>query len=210
MATLGYADLPLPGGGDTPTVPAHLADLAEAIDPHLWQHVTDQADRDTKLSAAPARTVAVAANGTTWIKTSSGATWATVWEPLAAWQPLTLASGFEAGQTLPEGRIDRGQVHLRGRIQRSDGQLIASFFGVKLGSVPTSFIPEQLASWAGGASTTGDAVVGLARMEVFSPDQDANSLGARGSLIAYSQDGSVAGGTAGLMWVDISGSYWLD
>ena len=44
MATIGYAGLPIPGGGDSPTTPGHLADLAEAIDPHLWQHVTNLAD----------------------------------------------------------------------------------------------------------------------------------------------------------------------
>ncbi|MFI5685913.1 hypothetical protein [Streptomyces sp. NPDC051636] len=211
MATIGYANLPVPGGGDGPTMPGHLADLAEAIDPHLWQHANDQADRDSKYSTAPAQTVVVALDGTTWVKVSSDTnTWITVWEPLADWQPLTLVSGFEAGQTTPEGRIDRGKVHLRGRIQRTDSGLIAAS-GVKLATVPTAFIPQQISSFAGGASLTGDAMTGVGRVEVFSPDQDANALGGRGSLIWYSQDGSqVSGGTAGVSWVDISGSYWLD
>lgn len=210
MATFGYADLPVPGGGDGPTVPGHLADLAEAIDPHLWQHVTNLADRNSLLPAAPAQTVAVALDGTTWIKTSSVAnTWVTIWEPVAAWQALTLSSGYEAGQTDPEGRIDRGKVYLRGRIQRTDGSLIATA-GVKLATVPTSMIPTQISSFAGGASLTGDAMTGVGRVEIFSPDQDANALGARGSIIWYSQDGIQDAGTGGVFWVDISGSYWLD
>ncbi|MFF4040557.1 hypothetical protein [Streptomyces sp. NPDC001816] len=210
MATIGYAALPIPGGGDSPTTPAHLAELAEAIDPHLWQHVTNLADRDARLSDAPAQTVAVGPDGTTWVKVSGTTnTWATIWEPFEDWQPLTLASGFEAGQTLPECRIDRGKAHLRGRIQRTDGQLISAN-GVKLGSVPTDFIPQQISSFTGGASLTGDAMTGVCRIEVFSPDQDANSLGGRGSIIVYSQDGMQDSGTAGLMWVDISGYYWLD
>jgi hypothetical protein len=210
LATIGYADLPVPGGGDGPTVPGHLADLATAIDPHLWQHANDQADRDTKYSTAPAQTVVVALDGTTWVKVSSSTnTWITVWEPLADWQPLTLASGYEAGQTTPEGRIDRGQVHLRGRIQRTDSGLITSA-GVKIGDVPTAFFPAQLASFDGGASLTGDALTAVGRVEVFSHDQDANAFGAAGSIIWYSQDGTQDGGTPGVAWVDISGSYWLD
>ncbi|GAB2732832.1 hypothetical protein [Streptomyces bullii] len=210
MATIGYAQLPIPGGGDSPTTPGHLAELAAAIDPHLWQHVTNLADRDTRLSEAPVQTVALAPDGTTWVKISATTnTWVTHWEPLQAWQPLTLAAGYESGQTLAEGRIDRGQVHLRGTIQRTDGQLISAN-GVKLATVPTAMIPKQIARCAAPASMTGDAMTGTCRLEVYSPDQDANSLGGRGSVIAWSQDGQQDGGTPGLMWIDISGSYWLD
>lgn len=209
MATIGYAELPIPGGGDGPTVPGHLAELAEAIDPHLWQHVTDLADRNTRLSAAPVWTVAVAANGTTWVKTSTDNVWATLWEPLQDWQSLTLATGYEAGQTLPEGRIHNGQVHLRGTIQRIDGQLISAN-GTKLATVPTAMIPAQIARYAAPSSMTGDAMVGACRMEVYSPDQDGNAIGSRGSVVVWSQDGEQDEGTAGLAWVDISGTYWLD
>lgn len=210
MATIGYAELPVPGGGDSPTTPGHLAELAEAIDPHLWIPVTNLADRDARLSDAPTRTVALAADGTTWVKISDSAnTWVTHWEPLQAWQPITLAAGFEAGQTLPEARIDRGEVHLRGTIQRTDGQLISAN-GVKLATVPNAMIPDQIARYAAPSSMTGDAMVGTCRLEVYSPDQDSNSLGGRGSVIAWSQDGEQDAGTPGLMWVDISGSYWLD
>lgn len=211
MATIGNAALPIPAGGDSPTTPAHLAELAEAIDPHLWQHVTNVADRDSRLSGTPIQTVALAPDGTTWIKLSSSTnTWATIWEPLAAWTAITLASGYEAGQTLPEYRIYNGQVHLRGTIQRTDGAVIP-VSGVKLASVPTAAFPAQLARLNGGASLTGDAMTGVGRVEVFSHDQDSNSLGAAGSVVWYSQDGSqVSGGTPGVFWADISGYYWLD
>ncbi|MFJ8049316.1 hypothetical protein [Streptomyces luteogriseus] len=210
MATIGNAELPIPGGGDSPTTPGHLAELAEAIDPHLWQHVTNLADRNARLSEAPLQTVAVAPDGTTWVKISATTnTWATLYEPLPAWQPLTLAAGYEAGQTLPEGRLYNGQVHLRGTIQRTDAQLISAN-GTKLATVPNAMIPEQLARYAAPSSMTGDAMVGACRMEVYSPDQDANAIGGRGSVVVWSQDGEQDEGTPGLAWVDISGSYWLD
>lgn len=211
MATIGYANLPIPAGGDSPTTPAHLAELAQAIDPHLWQPVNNLADRDARLSGAPVQTVALAPDGTTWVKISATTnTWVTHWEPLQSWQAITLASGYEGGQTDPECRIDRGQVYLRGTIQRTDGAVIATS-GVKLGSVPTACIPAQIARLTSGASLTGDAMTGVGRTEVFSHDQDANSFGPAGSIIWYSQDGTqVSGGTPGVFWVDISGSYWLD
>lgn len=204
MATIGYANLPVPGGGDGPTVPGHLADLAETIDPHLRHNAEDLAERTTLYADAPAMTLVTAADGTMWLKISSVSdTWVTIWEPLMDWQPVTLASGFEAGQTDPEVRIDRGRVYLRGRIQRTDTTDIATG-GVKLGTVPTDCIPDRLASWAGGASLGGDPITGVGRCEVFSPDQNGNALGNEGSLIWYSQDAT------GVDWVDISGSYWLD
>lgn len=211
MATFGYAELPVPGGGDGPTMPGHLADLAEAIDPHLWQHVTNVADRDSELSGAPAQTVAVATNGTVWVKISSVAnSWVTVWEPLPAWQPISLASGYGAGETTPEIRItNNGHVFTRGRILRTSGALLP-VAGVKLGTVPSAAIPDQLACWTGASSLTGDAMVGAGRVEVFSEDQDGNALGGQGSLVWYSQDGMQDGGAAGVYWADISGDYWLD
>ncbi|MGV4890420.1 hypothetical protein ACSR0Z_28150 [Streptomyces viridosporus] len=210
MATIGYAALPVPGGGDSPTTPGHLADLAAAIDPRLWQHVTNLADRDTRLSGAPARTVAVASNGTTWVKTSSSTnTWITIWEPLPAWQPITLASGYVAGETTPQLRIWQGRVWTRGRIARADGTLLPAA-GVRLGSVPNAAIPAQLGAWAGTSSLTGDAMTGTGRVEVFSADQNGNALGNQGSLVWYSQDGMQDGGTPGVFWADISGFYWLD
>lgn len=211
MATIGYANLPIPAGGDSPTTPGHLAELAQAIDPLLWQPVTNQADRDARLSGAPAGTVAKATDATTWIKMATDTnTWVTFWEPLKAWQALTLASGYEAGQTDPEYRIEGSKVHLRGTIQRTDGAVLP-VSGVKIASVPSTAYPAQIARLSGTASLTGDAMTATGRVEVFSHDQDSNSLGGAGSVIWYSQDGSqVTGGTPGVFWADISGYYWLD
>lgn len=204
MATVGRALLPVPGGGDAPAGPGALAAFGLAVDPHLVQHVVDKAARDAQYGDAPLHTLVSAENGSLWIKTSATSnTWAAIYEPLPAWRPITLASGYEAGQTDPEVRIVGGRVHLRGRIEKVDGTVI-SINGVKLGTVPDDCIPAQIASWDGGQSLTGDPATAVGRMEAFSPDQDSNSLGGRGSLIWYTQDGT------GTPWVDISGSYWLD
>lgn len=204
MATIGRAQLPIPGGGDAPVGPGALAELALAIDPHLVQHVADKAERDAEYDDAPLHTIVSAANGSLWLKTSASTnTWAVIYEPVAAWRPITLASGFTAGQTTPEIRIDRDRAYLRGRIEKTDGTVIP-IGGTKLATVPSDCIPEQLSSWAGGQSITGDPMTAVGRLEVFSPDQDSNAFGGRGSLIWYSQDGT------GTPWVDLSGSYWLD
>ncbi|MFF7290660.1 hypothetical protein [Streptomyces griseorubiginosus] len=210
MATIGYAELPIPGGGDSPTTPGHLAALAAAIDPLLWQPVTNLADRNTRLAGAPQRTVAVAPDGTTWVKTSSSTNaWVTIWEPVQAWQTLTLASGYTAGETIPKVRIDRGKAYLRGRIALTSGALIPTS-GVKIASVPTAAIPTELVCRAVGCSLSGDALVGAGRLEVYSPDQDGNAAGGRGSIVWFSQDGGQDGGTPGVTWVDIGCSYWID
>lgn len=204
MATVGRAQLPIPGGGDAPVGPGALAAFGLAVDPHLVQHVVDKAERDAQYDDAPLHTLVSAENGSLWVKTSATAnTWAVIYEPPADWRPLALPSGYEAGQTTPEARIDRGQVHLRGRVEKSDGTVIP-ISGVKIATLPDDCIPQQISSFAGGASITGDPMTGVGRVEVFSHDQDSNSLGAAGSVIWYSQDGT------GVTWVDISGSYWLD
>lgn len=204
MATVGRAQLPIPGGGDAPVGPGALAELALAIDPHLLQHVADKAERDAEYDDAPLHTAVTADDGSLWIKTSASTnTWATLYEPLQDWRPLSLAAGYTAGQTTPEVRIERGMAHLRGRIEKSDGTVIATA-GVKVATVPDDCIPAQIASFDGGASLTGDPVTAVGRVEVFSPDQDSNALGGRGSVVWYSQDGT------GTPWIDISGSYWLD
>ncbi|WP_031095471.1 hypothetical protein [Streptomyces sp. NRRL S-15] len=203
MATIGYAQLPVPGGGDAPTWPAALAELATAIDPHLWQHVTNKAQRDTLYSGAPVNTAVLAANGSVWVKTSATAnTWATVWEPLEAWRAVTPASGYQGGEFAPVCRIDRGRVHLRGRLTRVDGTVFPTS-GVKIGSVPADCKPAAYGSWAGGASLSGDPAVGVGRLEVLGL-QSSTSLGGVGDIIWYSQDGT------GVPWVDLSGYYWLD
>ncbi|MGQ4514211.1 hypothetical protein [Streptomyces sp. DW26H14] len=202
MATIGYANLPVPAGGDGPAVPAAVAELATALDPHLVQHVTDQADRDNTLADAPVSTLAIAADGSAWSKTSTGNTWFTLAEPLPAWVPLSLASGMEADQDAPECRIlGTGQVFLRGNVRKTDGSLLP-VAGVQVATVPDEAIPEQLGRIAGGASLTGDASIGVGRVEVLGRNTGVSA--GPGGVMWYSQDGS------GVTWCDLSGSYWLD
>ncbi|MEW1867052.1 hypothetical protein AB0420_02440 [Streptomyces caelestis] len=204
MATIGYAELPVPGGGDAPVGPAALAALAEAVDPHLPQHVADRAERDEQYAAAPLHTLVSAEDGSLWIKTSDDAnTWATIHEPLQAWRPITLASGYTAGEFRPEARREGNRVHLRGRIQRTDGANVPPA-GVKVGDVPSDCRPATYGMWGGGASLTGDPITGVGRVEVLGT-ASSTSLGGAGSIVWFSQDG-----TTGVPWIDISGSYWTD
>lgn len=207
MPTIGYEELPVPAGGDGPDVPAALAALATAIDPRLVHDVTNLADRNSRFSTAPQHTLAVAADGTMWLKTDSGSnTWATIWEPLPSWQSVTPATGYEHGAYPAQARLVGTQVFLRGRLQRIDGTVIPND-GVKIGDVPTAMIPqEQIGSMAAQSSLTGDVVIGVGKLEVLDVDT-ANALGAPGSILYWSQDGTTAGGTP---WVNISGSYWID
>ncbi|MFJ8883598.1 hypothetical protein ACIRJR_09310 [Streptomyces sp. NPDC102402] len=203
MATIGYAQLPVPGGGDAPTWPAALAELATAIDPHLWQHVTNKAQRDSLYAGAPVGTAVTAANGSLWIKTvTAGNTWATIYEPVEAWRAVTPASGYQGGEFAPLVRRIGMQVHLQGRLQRVDGTVFP-ISGIKIGSVPADCKPAKYGQWAGGASLTGDAAIGVGRMEVLGL-ASSTSVGVAGDIIWYSQDGT------GVPWVDLSGSYWLD
>lgn len=207
MATIGYADLPVPAGGDGPQIPSALADLAAAVDPHLVQHVTNLADRNTTLSGAPQHTVAIANDGTTWVKTDSGSnTWITVWEPLPAWTDITLASGYQEDTYTPQVRRIGQQVWLRGRIARTDGAVIPNQ-GIRIGSVPTDCIPQgQIGAWAATCSLAGSVVIGVGKMEVLDVDT-ASALGPPGSILWWTQDGPTEAGTP---WVNISGSYWID
>ncbi|MFG3140752.1 hypothetical protein ACGFZA_31675 [Streptomyces sp. NPDC048211] len=209
MAALGYASLPVPDGGDAPVGPAAMAALANAVDPHLIQHVANQAERDTTFAAAPLHTLVTAEDGSLWIKTSAadGNVWATIYQPLPAWRPITLASGYQSGEFTPQARVIGRQVSLRGRIQRADGTTFA-MAGVKVGDVPDDCRPALFGSFAGGASLQGDPMTGVGRFEVLG-DASASSLGGSGSLIWYSQDGTQESG-GGVAWIDISGSYWLD
>lgn len=205
MATIGYAGLPIPAGGDSPTVPADVAELAEALDPHLVQHAANQADRDSTYADAPATTLVIAANGTTWIKTSSGPTWATVYEPLQAWQNLiTLNTGLEEGAVDLGIRLkDTKHVYLKGRIQRTDAQNLQDANAVNLGSVPSELIPAALRTWAGTCSMGGTTTDGAGRLEVLG-DNTSSAYGDPGDILWWYQ------GTDGTAWVDISGDYWLD
>lgn len=195
MATIGYANLPVPDGGDAPVGPGALAELATVIDPHLIQHVANLAERDSVYATAPLHTAVSAEDGSLWLKTSAVAnTWATIYEPLPAWQNLTLESGLivSGGQT-PQYRIVGQRAHVRGRIERFTGAVLDGSSGMSLAAVPEEAQPaESPAFWAGGQSLTGDPVTAVCRMEAVT------------TYKFYSQDG------AGADWVDISGSYWLD
>lgn len=193
MATIGRANLPIPDGADAPVGPGAFADLAAALDPRVIHHVTNQAQRDTDFADAPQRTVVVAANGTTWVKTSGTAnTWATLYEPVPAWKTLTLWAGLMTyGGYTPQYRVYQGRVWMRGRVQRADGnQWVGD--GPTIAATPPEAVPARLGVWAGTHSLTGDPAIGTCRIESGT------------SIVWYSQDGS------GAYWVDISGSYWLD
>ncbi|MET9158297.1 hypothetical protein ABZX56_11265 [Streptomyces parvulus] len=200
MAEFGYAQLPVPGGGDAPTTPGHLADLASAIDPHLVQFVADQAERDSLYSEAPAHTVVSALDGTFWKKTSSSANeWATLWEPLPAFRPIELASGIgQSSENAPAIRLQGKKASLQGAVLKTDG---TNFFGdaIKLGEVPDDCIPEQLRRFAGTCSLAGDTTDTACRVEVTG-----KTNATPGDIIVYYQV------TAGTPWIDISGEYWLD
>lgn len=203
MATVGNAELPVPGGGDAPVGPGALAALAAAIDPHLIQHVADQAERDAEYAAAPLHTLVSAENGSLWIKTSATAnTWATIHEPEPAWRPVTPAAGYSADVYTPQVRRIGNEVHLRGRIVRTDGTVFP-LSGVKIADVPSDAIPAVYGSFSGTASLVGDPTIGVGRIEVIGALQS-NSFGSAGSVVWFSQDGT------GVTWVDISGIYWLD
>lgn len=203
MATIGYADLPIPAGGDAPVGPGALADLATAIDPHLVQHVATLAERDEDYASAPLHTLVSAENGSLWLKTSGVAnTWATISEPLPAWRTVTPAAGYQAGEFTPQIRLIGKRVHMRGRLVRTDGGVFP-LAGVKIGDVPSDCRPGIYGAFAGTASITGDPSIGAGRIEVLGAGSS-SSLGGTGSIVWFSQDGS------GVPWVDISGSYWID
>ncbi|WP_326764345.1 hypothetical protein OG978_06920 [Streptomyces sp. NBC_01591] len=206
MATIGYAGLPVPEGGDAPVGPGALADLATVIDSHLWQHVADLAERNSVYAGAPVHTVVTAENGSVWVKTNSAAnTWATVWEPTPAWRTLPLASGFQAGQNTPQIRLIGTRVHMRGRIIRTDGGLIVGTNGIQVATVPADCKPQHVATSTAFFSMSGDPLVGAGRVEAWSDDETVPR-----ALTFWSQDGAQDGGTVGTPWIDISGSYWID
>jgi hypothetical protein len=207
VATVGYAQLPVPGGGDAPAGPGNLYELAEAIDPHLVQHVADQAERDAEFATAPLHTVVAAENGSLWIKTDAGTnTWATIYEPVPAWRPVELLTGYQEDGFTPQVRRIGNQVWLRGRLSRIDGTVIPTN-GVAVATVPDDCIPqEQLGAYAATSSLAGDVVIGVGKLEVLNVGT-ASSLGDPGTITWWSQDGATAAGTP---WINISGSYWID
>ncbi|MFM9589741.1 hypothetical protein ACKI1J_15550 [Streptomyces scabiei] len=206
MANLGYAELPVPGGGQSPTVPAHLAALAEAIDPHLRQTATDLADRTTKYATAAAHTLVTADDGTMWLKVSSVAdTWVTIWEPPPLWDlTLTLSAGLQEGDVeIGLMLVDGGRrVELKGRIERTDGLKITDPNAVNLGAVPGSCVPAELRTWVGACSMAGTTTDAAGRLEVL-PTGTSSPYGDAGDVLWWYQ------GTDGTDWVDLSGVYIL-
>lgn len=200
MADIGYAKLPVPGGGDAPTTPGDLAALAQAIDPHLVQHVADKAERDATYANAPLHTVVGAADGTFWKKTSSSSnTWVTLWEPLPAWRPIALASGIGvSGDTPPSIRLIGECVYLIGTLDKTDGTNFTGD-GLVIATVPSDCIPSRRRRYIGAASVAGDTTDAAVRIEI-SGTTDATP----GQVIVWYQ------APGGSPWFDLSGSYWKD
>lgn len=206
MATIGYAQLPVPSGGQSPIVPADIAALAAALDPHLRQTATDLADRTNRYSGAPVQTLVTANDGTTWLKTSSIAdTWVTLWEPPPTWdRTISLKTGLQTGDVeIGLMIVDGGRkVELKGRIERTDGTKIYDANAVNLGSVPADCIPVALRSWPGTCSMAGNTTDAAGRLEVLGQNTS-SAYGVAGDVLWWYQ------GTDGTDWVDISGYYWL-
>lgn len=207
MATVGYAKIRIPGGGDAPVGPGALMEMGTDIDPHLLQHVVDQAERDATYADAPLHTAVTAEDGSLWLKTSATTnTWATLYEPDPPWRPIDLVTGYQAGTYRPEVRRIGNRVWLRGRIERTNGTVIPND-GVGIAKVPDDCIPqEQIGAYAATSSLSDDVVIGTGKLEVLDTGT-ASSLGAPGTVLWWSQDGPTAAGTP---WVNISGSYWID
>ncbi|MEV6124839.1 hypothetical protein AB0M23_30765 [Streptomyces sp. NPDC052077] len=198
MASIGYAGLPVPGGGQAPTVPGDLAALAAAIDPHLLQYVTNKAQRDADFATAPVHTTVSAADGTLWKKTGPGAgDWVTLWEPLPPWRPITPAAGTSTVGDAPHVRLTGQYVHVIGALARADntnwlGDLI-------LGTVPADCVPPRRRRYAGSVSLGGDTTDAAVRIEIMGAAE-----ATPGQVLAYYQ---APGGTP---WIDLSGGYWKD
>lgn len=137
MATIGYADLPVPGGGDGPLGPAALAALATALDPRLVHRVGDQADRDEEFADAPPGTLVIAADGTAWWRAAS--TWVTLYEPVPAWRGITLKAGYEQNAVNLGVRRTQGTfVSLKGRVNATSGNINSPDAAINIGSVPAT------------------------------------------------------------------------
>lgn len=206
MATIGRAHLPIPAGGNSPTVPADLAALAEAIDDHLRHSVTDDAQRDEEFGDAPAHTLVTAEDGTMWLKTGPGASdWVTIWQPLDGWRAVTLASGNEASTIACQVRRAGTHVWMRGRVVKSNGtNFNLPNDPIKIGSVPSDCIPGvELASWSASCSLGGDNVQAAGRMEVLEAGTG-SSNGVAGDILFWFQ------GTDGTPYIDLSGDWWID
>lgn len=199
MAAIGNAQLPVPGGAQAPTTPGDLAALAAAIDPHLWQHVTTKAARDSTYAQAPIHTVVTAEDGSVWVKTSTTNVWATIWEPIAAWRPINLAAGIGvSGDTTPSVRIVDGYVHMLGAVNKSDSTYFTGD-ALLLGTVPTDCVPARRRRYGGTASLAGDTTDAAVRIEITGASETTP-----GQVLAWYQ------ATGGTPWVDLGGGYWKD
>ncbi|MDG9701654.1 hypothetical protein [Streptomyces sp. DH37] len=206
MATIGYADLPVPDGGDAPAGSGQLAALAAAIDPRLLHHVTNEAERDTEFAGAPVSTAVVADNGTLWIKTGvSPDVWTTVWEPYESWQNVTPAAGMTVSSPPAQYRRVGNQVYLRGRIAKTDESNIVGTSGAAICAVPTNLAPVTQATYPCPTSLAGDIASGVGKVEIVGADNPSSTWGPPGTLVWWNQES-----TAGTPWVNISGYYWLD
>jgi hypothetical protein len=204
VADIGYAKLPVPGGGQSPTMSGDMAALASAIDPHLVQFVADAAERDSLYADAPVHTIVSAADGTVWKKTSTSSnSWVTWWEPTPAWVPITLAAGIgQSGDVVPSVCREGNQVFLLGAVNRNDGTTFNAE-AVKLGTVPSDCIPPQLRRYVGGCSMAGDTTDAAGRIEILGTSSS-SAYGTAGDILWWYQ------GTGGTSWVDLTGSYRKD
>lgn len=199
---IGRAQLPVPGGGQAPTMPGDMAAFALAVDKRLVHPVDDAADRDANFGDADPGTVTVSLAGTVWVKVADG-TWITAHEEPEAWRNLPLPAGYVGGEESPKIRRVGKQVWMRGRVERTDGGLITSSGDIKIAQVPDDCIPKALASGGAGMTLLGDPVIGLGRVEVL-PHGWEKPAGGPGSVIWYSQD------PPGSAWVGVDLTYWID
>ncbi|WP_431980001.1 hypothetical protein [Streptomyces qinglanensis] len=205
MATIGYADLPVPTDPDAPTIPAALAEFAEAVDPHLRHTVTDVTERDTLFSDAPQHTLVTADDGTMWLKLVEATnSWATIWEPLPDWRAITLSSGLEPSTIPCQVRREGKRAYTRGRVIKSDA---SNFYSptdpVKIGAVPSDCIPAELVSRPASCSLGGDTNDAAGRMEILNTGTSSGN-GVPGDILWWYQ------GTAGTPYIDLPLDYWID
>lgn len=140
MATTDLAGLPTPEETDDPDVPADLKLLADAIDPRLNLLATDEADRNTKYSAAPPGTLVSSPSGWQWIKLNDG-TWYTVssYETTTAiaWEPVVTDNGSK--MTRVNGRLISLEVNVTYVGADITANSAGNFANVRMATLPTGW-----------------------------------------------------------------------
>ena len=200
MINHGYANIPVLEEGDAPDWPGYLAQMVDATDPHLVQHVADVNERNTRLVNAPPGTVAASTtDGSLWFRTATG--WVTWWEPVEAWRTLTLAAGYSPGTACQVRRIGN-QVWLRGRFNNDNGAVPLN--GDKVATVPADCIPVQIATVAVGVTLAGTNEVPTGRLEVYSQTTN-SSEGGPGSVLLF-----LGAEQTNVGWAAFGGTYWID